>query len=1356
MIYLAPNLSLYKTLDDLFNLEPEMIYLHGVTHPSIDELFEYKYAFLVGEPGFGKTRLLKELVLKANEHQKKAFYFDAKKITDSDIEKTILTCKQIDPNISEQDLLKQSKFSNTEDVSLDENTLICIDALDELPFEKLYAFMEMVENFIQQNPLIKLFVSCRTHHLKKMDFDVTSLPFNYIAIDKFYVKQIKDYLKDFDETKASNIFDEIQNNGILEILQIPRYLYYFCELTKDMKIEEIIKLSRIELFNHFIYRKLDKERDVKIPHSQYDVIKRVLEKLALIMKIYQVSQISKDELMSIFDALDSNFSQIVFRDDLLTILYDRSVLKDNLDFVEFENQTFLDVLAAKELLRFDKLEQRFFDLAMEPSLQEIFANWFYVTPFLIEQDSTLLQFFIAFIQRHKNRVLREEYFDVLVSINTEKIDDSTKYRIFKIVFDYYTQHEKSLWKLDDKLANFYQEDEYNSLILDSLQEDNASKAVHVLKQRNVVELITALYKKQKLSLQQLQPWKDTFSGWLRGDVRENQYLHQSIINCAAIFANDDFEWIKNHRFIFETGVELQHNYAQTCFKIAPEDPFSIDVYFEAKRLFNQNKIDSNLISGHDGIEYIFELKTPHALEYILNNFLQMKERSLHYIFEKHFYGRREKQVEEFFENLQHSLNGTLRRLLKEFLLILMDIHRNNFLDVTQSIVNILIQDNTHFLEEVLEELVIRLKTEKIHYWIFQEFIGSNLCSFITVDNFGVIFDILKKMEHTSFTLEDLMISLFYTEAIDQKVKEKINSLFRKEIHKIAKAKAQYAKKKLSKKQKSLCDQWLYKIEPAPDQFQRDLFSFFLSHQEELKQCPTYEINRNRMIALAHQILLHNNPLNGKVKRSGENSYRIWEVPFLSSCISFLHHEKVVLTDQNMIDNAFRYLPFNINSEYKSTFELAATPSSQAIKDVMNVYAGKRKDDLATHSPENFVQMYQNLHIKEAEPLLLKMIVNQEIAKHIREEIIDILPSDVLTKKCLDAMRRKPQLKNDLKEAFLKALVNKHHDKKAFNEVIECIKQTAITTSVPDGKDSVFMTELDDHRGKNSLNELLIHHELYTKEIDEDLLVLASSLRKEERHVNAEFLEKIVASHLKQLRHLGSFDPIHKMESFMLRNQNMLELGWFGYRFNEVKNSYLEAIAKPLNMTEVLRKYKEFKDKAYMPIASSSHLLEVIKSVIEKDLKRWVEDEGAYKHIELLAKKEKQQNNEEFISKSLQSQIELALFKNGFRATDFRLHREEQLMDDKRIDYTISYGFIGQILLELKLDSNSESEKNKKKGKEYVSKLQKYIKGSHSDYGIFLIFNIRSSKEDFEKQLQNLHELYKDELNISVMGLNCKI
>lgn len=1348
MMYIPPNLSQYKTLDDLLNLEPEMRFVRNVTNPSIEELFESKYLFFVGEPGYGKTRLLKELVLKANIYQKKAFYLDAKKNTDNDIEKSIFTCKQIDPSISEQELLKQSKFSNTDDASLDENTLICIDALDELPFEKLYAFMEMIESFIQQNPLAKLFVSCRTHHLKKMDFDVASLPFNYIEVDKFYGKQIKDYLKDFDEKKASDIFDEIQNNGIFEILQTPRYLYYFCELTKEMRIEEIIKLSRNELFNHFIYRKLDKERDVKISRTQYDTIKSILEELALIMKIYQVSQISKDDFSYM---LRSNFNYIL-KDDLLNILYDRSVLKDNLDFVEFENQMFLDFLAAKELLRYDQLDQRFFDLAMEPMLQEIFANWFYVTPFLIEQNSALLKLFIAFVQRHKERVLREEYFDILVSINAETIDLQTKSCIFKIVFDYYTQHNKSLWRLVDKLANLYCESEHYACILESVK----PKSWHMSKQRNAVELITAISKKGKLSTQQLQTWKGMFSEWLKGDVKENQYLHETIISHSSIFARGDFEWVKNHRFIFETGVQLQHEYARTCLKIASEDIFSIDVYFEAEKLFNQNKIDRNRISSFDVFECISECRTSVALEYILSKFLQREQE--HHSFKYHYLGLREKQIEILFENIAYVLNDTLRDILNQFLLKVLYknfYHSDAYKVFTRLIVNVLIKDNEKYLEKFLEELIIRLNAEKIYYFEFQEFIIINLYPFMTVDNFDMIFNVFKKMEHKSLTLENLMIDFFYTETLNSKVKKKIHALFHKEIQKRTRAQAKYAKMHPPKKQESLCDKWLYKIEPVPDQFQTDLFLFFFSKQQELKQCPAYEKNRQRMIDLAYQILSHNNPLDGKVKRSGKNSYQIWEVPFLYSCINFLHHEKVVLTDQTMIDNAFCYLPFSANSNHKMIFELARKPSSKALQDVIDVYAGKHRDDLATYLPENFIQMYQNIRIKEAEPLLLKMIVNQKITKHIREEIIDILPPDVLTKKRIDAMRKKPVLEKDLKEAFLKALVTKHYDEKAFTEVIECIKQTAITTRVPEEKDSTFMTDLDDHRGQNSLNGLLIHHKMYIKEIDEDLLVLASSLRKEKKHANAEFLEKIVISHLKQLRYLGSFEPIHRMQDFMLRCQNELELGWFEYGFDEAKNSYLEAIAKPSNMAETLRKYKEFKDKVYMPIASALHLLEVIKRVIEKDLKQWVEDEGAYKHIELLAKKEKQQANEEFISKSIRSQIELALFKNGFRATDFRLHREEQLMDDKRIDYTISYGFIGQILLELKLESNSEAE-NGKDGKEYVEKLKKYIQGSHSDYGIFLIFNIKSTVEDFDQQLQGLKELYKNELNIDIMGLNCKI
>lgn len=101
------------------------------------------------------------------------------------------------------------------------------------------------------------------------------------------------------------------------------------------------------------------------------------------------------------------------------------------------------------------------------------------------------------------------------------------------------------------------------------------------------------------------------------------------------------------------------------------------------------------------------------------------------------------------------------------------------------------------------------------------------------------------------------------------------------------------------------------------------------------------------------------------------------------------------------------------------------------------------------------------------------------------------------------------------------------------------------------------------------------------------------------------------------------------------------------------------------------------------------------------------------------------NAEDFIQKSLKAQIELHS-KQGLRA-NLRLHREEQLMDDKRIDYTIFSGFIGQILLELKLYSILEAENVKKGQESMLVKLQKYIKGSHSDYGIFYLLILKFTR-----------------------------
>ena len=58
--------------------------------------------------------------------------------------------------------------------------------------------------------------------------------------------------------------------------------------------------------------------------------------------------------------------------------------------------------------------------------------------------------------------------------------------------------------------------------------------------------------------------------------------------------------------------------------------------------------------------------------------------------------------------------------------------------------------------------------------------------------------------------------------------------------------------------------------------------------------------------------------------------------------------------------------------------------------------------------------------------------------------------------------------------------------------------------------------------------------------------------------------------------------------------------------------------------------------------------------------------------------------------------------------------------------------------------------------EYKEKLKKYIGATSSDYGIFILFNIKKSKEQFKKQISSLTRLYDNEQNIFILGIDCKV
>lgn len=516
---------------DLWYFEKEKGNIVDITLEDLLNSNNKRY-IVVAEPGYGKTRLLKEIIIQS-EKNNQAFFIDAKKIKHSSIEKSLESCKKIElSNISEEELQKLTAFKNTNDNFLNEGmTIICIDALDEVAVSDLYELLERIEEFIDNNKDIKIVLSCRTHHLKKVSFNFDSLDFKFIALEPFNRNQIEKFLENnlgeiididllYKKSKLSNLFD---------FISMPRYLYYFSELLKEGTLEEVSNLSRAKMFEHFIYRKLDKELHENTPQSQIDILKRVLEKLALIMKIDGVSEITKDELMTVFDKMDSNFSQIAFRDDLIQKLYDRSLIKDNVESIEFENQEFLDYLAAKELSRFDKVEQVFFDIAIEPHILELKTSWFYVLPFIFELKPSMIDIFLDFLNKNKQRVFSSKYFEALLNIEPENISQDLKSEIFNMIFDYYTSHTK--WfdalrsNISRKLSRYYDDSKYQKILNSVDGRKNRGTSLTVLR-TNAVRLISLLTEDNKLDVGKITYWQNKVTKWLKADIKENRYLHK--------------------------------------------------------------------------------------------------------------------------------------------------------------------------------------------------------------------------------------------------------------------------------------------------------------------------------------------------------------------------------------------------------------------------------------------------------------------------------------------------------------------------------------------------------------------------------------------------------------------------------------------------------------------------------------------------------------------------------------------------------------------------------------------------------------------------------------------------------------
>jgi hypothetical protein len=438
-----------------------------------------------------------------------------------------------------------------------------------------------------------------------------------------------------------------------------------------------------------------------------------------------------------------------------------------------------------------------------------------------------------------------------------------------------------------------------------------------------------------------------------------------------------------------------------------------------------------------------------------------------------------------------------------------------------------------------------------------------------------------------------------------------------------------------------------------------------------------------------------------------------------------------------------------SGQLEAIFSLLQKFNNDEIGLLLKIYGGKRKDDLAHFYPKNFVDAIDKYKIVEAIPIL-KGFVNKGYDLHIRiaalNSIANIKPDERYFNEVFERFKTSSDESYSLAEYANKYLIEKYSNPDAirwrFEQLIKRIDP--------------FERQMEIH--KIAFEEKVLIKKEFAQPIynlkdssylDRFINLLDKSLeiyrRGDEYREYARYLWEIIVTYFKNLKEDRSYHPLKELENYVLENSSRPGINWFKDKLRELKREYLNYIGKPQYFSECIKKYNRFKEQQYLEIATTRDLFEILQNIVENDLRQWVEDEGAYKFI-INAKRPQ----EALIQKTIKTQFEYSLLRRGVRNSD--IIREPQLLDDYRPDFLIYYGFIGPVFIEIKRLDNDEIQKPAERLK-YSKKLKKYMEGTKSEYGIYLIFRIKEGK-DLNDYIKKIRESLYEEKRISVIPLDC--
>jgi hypothetical protein len=270
----------------------------------------------------------------------------------------------------------------------------------------------------------------------------------------------------------------------------------------------------------------------------------------------------------------------------------------------------------------------------------------------------------------------------------------------------------------------------------------------------------------------------------------------------------------------------------------------------------------------------------------------------------------------------------------------------------------------------------------------------------------------------------------------------------------------------------------------------------------------------------------------------------------------------------------------------------------------------------------------------------------------------------------------------------------------------------------------------------------------------DLLGFSFELRKQSDALRySNYLQRIIFDYFNQVK---SIPLINRLRTFVNEAQFESRGSSCKHLLKQMEMDFIAENKHYSNIAEAVQSFNELNAKRYVRIRDEDDLTQLLNQVIAEDIRNVIENEGFYSVAQRLtgtiAFKQSGHVDEDMIQRTLKIIFENALLKRGLRSVD--IYREPELLDSKRYDYLIKYGFIGPVVVELKRLDNDEII-NPAKRTAYKMKLQQYLNGVNSSHGFYLIFQVLEDKDHKAKaQFELMFKEYNDIKGLHIAFLDC--